>query len=253
MKLQHLRFFIAVVDCGGVGKAAERLHVSQPAVSEGLKALEEELGQPLFERTSGRRVRPTPKSKSFYLHALDILERCDLARAQFREAQPVAAKLRAGVLQTVASREVAAFSTCLAQRLPELRLQLWEGGPVQLTSWLRQGRIDMAWTIVESSGAYARRLWSERFVVLASLRHRFAEKPRSRLLLSDLEGENLILRTCCEMPRGALWPDRITMPVVARAARDELALQLVAEDIGIAIGPESLAAGHVAARRVHDL
>src|SRR5215470_14917397 len=98
MKLQHLRFFVAVVDCGGVTKAAERLHVSQPAVSEGLKALEEELGKPLFERTSGRRLRPTPKSKDFYHQALDILERCAVARAQFCDANPMAAKLRVGIM-----------------------------------------------------------------------------------------------------------------------------------------------------------
>jgi len=253
MKLQHLRFFVAVIDSGGVVKAAERPHVSQPAVSEGLKALEEELGQPLFERTSGRRLRPTPKSKDFYRHALDILERCEFARAQFRDAKPMAAKLRAGVLQTLAGREVVAFQTGLARRLPDLRLELWEGGAIQLAKWLRQGRIDVAWTIVESSAPYARKLWSERFALFTSLRHRFAQRPRSRLSFSDLEGESLILRTCCEMPRGALWPDRITMPVAARAARDELALQFVAEGIGIAIGPESLATGHVVARRVHDL
>jgi DNA-binding transcriptional LysR family regulator len=40
MKLQHLRFFIAVVDCGGVVRAAERLRISQPSISAGLKALE---------------------------------------------------------------------------------------------------------------------------------------------------------------------------------------------------------------------
>jgi DNA-binding transcriptional LysR family regulator len=253
MKLQHLRLFVAVVECGGVVKAAERLHVSQPAVSEGLKALEEELGQPLFERASGRRLQPTPRSKDFYRHAVDILERCDAARAQFRDAKPMAAKLRLGILQTFAGREIIALSTGLARRIPELRLQLWEGGVIQLANWLRQGRIDMAWTIVESSGPHARRLWSERFVVFVSPRHRFAEKPRSRLSLADLEGESLILRTHCEMPRGTLWPERITMPIAARAARDELALQLVAEGIGITFAPESLAAHHVVARRVHDL
>jgi DNA-binding transcriptional LysR family regulator len=253
MKLQHLRFFVAVVDCGGVVKAAERLHVSQPTVSEGLKALEEELGQLLFERTSGRRLRPTPKSQDFYRHALDILERCDLARAQFRDAKQMLTKLRIGILHTVAGRQVVALSTGLSRRLPNLRLQLWEGGASQLASWLRQGRIDLAWTIVESSGPCARKLWIERFALFTSLNHRFAQKPRLRLTMSDLEGESLILRTCCEMPRGALWPDRITMPVAARAARDELALQLVAEGVGIAVAPESLATGHVVARRVHDL
>ena len=96
----------------------------------------------------------------------------------------------------------------------------------------------MAWTTVESSGPQAHKLWSERFALFTSRKHRFAQKPRARLSLSDLEGENLILRTCCEMPRGALWPDRIKMPVVARAARDELALRLIAEGLGIESVPK---------------
>jgi DNA-binding transcriptional LysR family regulator len=158
-----------------------------------------------------------------------------------------------GPRQTISSREAAAFSAGLARRLPGLRLQLREAGPGQLANWLRQLRIDMAWTIVESSGPQARQLRSERFVVFTSLKHRFAEKPRAKLSLADLEGESLILRTSCEMPRGAVWPERMTMPVAARVARDELALQLVAEGVGIAIAPESLATAHVAARRLQDL
>jgi len=66
MKLQHLRFFIAVVDCGGVVRAAARLRISQPSISAGLKALEEELGQTLFRRRgAGRSLRPRPKRSAF--------------------------------------------------------------------------------------------------------------------------------------------------------------------------------------------
>ncbi|WP_163113412.1 helix-turn-helix domain-containing protein, partial [Acinetobacter baumannii] len=66
-------------------KAAERLRVSQPAVSAGLKALEIELGHPLFERSdSGRRQRPTDRAMRFHRDVLDILRQCDEARAKFR-------------------------------------------------------------------------------------------------------------------------------------------------------------------------
>ena len=83
MKLQHLRFFVAAVDCGGVVKAAERLRVSQPAVSAGLRALEQELGKPLLERKGpGRRTRPTAKAIEFHKEAVEILRKCEAARAQ---------------------------------------------------------------------------------------------------------------------------------------------------------------------------
>jgi len=254
MKLQHLRFFAAVVDAGGVGKAAERLRVSQPAVSAGLKALEQELGQPLFERARrGRAVRPTSKALEFHRNARAILAQCDAARAQFRHPQPRQPKLRMGVLQTVAGEAVAAFVAALTGRDAGLRLQIWEGGPPRLADWLRQGRIDAAWTIVDGDTAHARALWQERFVVLAARGHRFGKNPRAKLSLSDLEGENIILRASCEMRRGRLWPESLRMRVVARAERDELALRLVAQGRGIAIAPQSLATEDVVARPIHDL
>jgi DNA-binding transcriptional LysR family regulator len=254
MKLQHLRFFVATVDCGGVVKAAERLRVSQPAVSAALKALEQDLGEPLFEATGhGRRVRPNQKATEFYDDALEIVRKCDHAHARFRRKANRPVKLRIGVLQSMSSRQLASFSQTLTRARPDLILQLREGGPIRIQEWLRSGQIDAAWTIVDKPGSSARPLWQETFVVLASPSHRFARNPRSMLCLSDLEGESLILRGACEMPRGALWPESLRMRIAARTERDELALRLVAEGLGIAIAPQSLATNAVVARHVKGI
>ena len=81
----------------------------------------------------------------------------------------------------------------------------------------------------------------------------FARNLRGGLSLSDLEGESLALRGACEMPRGALWPENLRMRIVARTERDELALRLVAEGLGIAIAPRSLATDAVVARHVKGI
>src|SRR3977135_2012240 len=62
MNLQHLRAFAALVDHGGVARAAARLHLSQPALSRQIQALEAELGVPLFDRI-GRRVQLTSEGE----------------------------------------------------------------------------------------------------------------------------------------------------------------------------------------------
>lgn len=254
MKIQHLRFFAAVVDCGGVVKAAERLRVSQPAVSASLKALEIELGHPLFERSdSGRRQRPTARAMQFHRDVLEILRQCDEARAKFRAEQAKPARLILGVLQTIAANDVAECAASLARLAPDVRLQLWEGGPLRLAEWLRQGRIDAVWTSVEASGDHARVLWREPFVVLAAHGHRFARGQHPDVSLADLDGESIVLRTRCEMQRGRLWPDRVRMRIAARAERDDLAMRLVAQGVGIAIAPRSLASEEVVARPVRDL
>ena len=246
MKLQHLRFFIAVVDCGGVVRAAERLRISQPSISAGLKALEEELGQTLFRRRgAGRSLRPTPKALRFYDDAREILRQCNVARARFKTEEPRPVKFRIGVLQTVASCDVAAFSSALAMHNPHLRLQVWEGGAIRVGEWLRQGRIDAAWTIVDKDAGNARVLWQEPFVVFSSRTHPFATGYHTKLSVADLEGQPVVLRR--------LWPESTRIRVVARAERDELALRLVSQGLGIAIAPLSLAANDVIARSMEGL
>ena len=102
MKIQHLRFLAAVVEYGGVIKAAERLHLSQPSVSAGLKALEQTLGRPLFDRSipANRPLRLTPAGRRFYRHAQEILRQCDAARADFLGEAGEQRRIRVGVLNT---------------------------------------------------------------------------------------------------------------------------------------------------------
>jgi DNA-binding transcriptional LysR family regulator len=253
MKLQQLRFLVAAIESGGIVKGAIRMHVSQPAVSAGLKALEREIGVPLFEHSGrGGRARPTSKALQLHQSALGILKQCDLALAQLRHPEHRPTSLRLGVLPTIATRDLCAIASSFSgEERP--RLQLWEGGAVRLAEWLRQGRIDAALTVVEKTTSTAKVLWRERFVVVASRTHRFGSKRLSKLFLSDLEGETVILRTACEMRPGALWPDTQRIRVAARAERDELAMRLVAMGVGIAIVPVSLVTSDVTARPIHDL
>ncbi|MBN8988103.1 MAG: LysR family transcriptional regulator [Rhizobiales bacterium] len=251
MKMQHLRFLVAVVDAGGVGKAADRLRLAQPTVSAGLKALEIELGQPLFERTGGRRLSPTPRALEFCRSATDILQRCDEARRQFRRTDTRPARLRVGVLPTISSQRVGAFVSALAGNEAADRLQLWEGNPSRLADWMRDGRIDACWTTVVEDGRFAKVLWREPFVALVSPKHRFCRE--STISLADLDREPIVLRGSCEMPRGRLWSEKVKPRIVARIDRDEMALRLVASGVGLAVAPKSLATKDVVARTIRDL
>jgi DNA-binding transcriptional LysR family regulator len=79
MDFRNLRYFVAVADELGFRRAAQRLHVSQPAVSQQVRKLEEDLGVRLFDRTP-RRVALTPAGEAFVVEARRILEQADEAR-----------------------------------------------------------------------------------------------------------------------------------------------------------------------------
>jgi DNA-binding transcriptional LysR family regulator len=78
VSLTHIQSFVAVAEEGHVGRAARRLHLTQPPLSRHILTLEDELGTPLFERTS-RGMRLLPAGEAFLGHARRILAEVDAA------------------------------------------------------------------------------------------------------------------------------------------------------------------------------
>lgn len=257
LKIQHLRFLVAVVDYGGVIKAAERLHLSQPSISSGLKALEQELGGTLFDRSvpSNRPLRLTSEGRRFYRSALEILKQCETARLDFMGESIVQRRIRIAVLDTLPQEVIAGMFQLLEERESSVEINLWEGSADRVDGWLSQERVDIAWTNVNDLTPNTRVLWREPLVAVAAPGHPFADMG-GIISIRDLAKQPFIHRSRCELDsvgRAQLKAAGVKLEVRARAEREDLAFRLVRTGKGITLAPKSIVPSDLIASVVSGL
>lgn len=223
--LRRLECFVAVAEELHFGRAADRLYLGQPTVSEAVRRLETQLGGGLFDRTS-RRVRLTPLGER-------LLPEARAALLQVRRAYELGktfAQEAAEMLSIAYAEDVG--HDLLLRCLPELRAQMPEVVPVprrldtaaQLDA-LERGALDLGigWGPVTSAGATVTRLSSERFVALFPDGHPLA--GRRSLRPEDLSGlgvltwQHQINSGLCDRLLAAFERAGATLRIV-RTARD---------------------------------
>ncbi len=144
MELRQLAYFEAVVRHGGFSRAAEQLHIAQPAVSAQIRRLERELGTALLERTT-RRVTLTPAGELVLARARSALAQVEGARADLAELATVTrGQLRIGATQLLASIDLPRALAGFHRRYPAVTIALRSGLIADLLADLDAGRIDVA-------------------------------------------------------------------------------------------------------------
>lgn len=143
MELRHLRYFIAVAEELHFRHAAEIVHVGQPAVSQRIRELEEEVGVRLFER-SHHKVVLTPAGKAFYENVQNILKQTDHAVAVARKVNKgEAGTIRIGFVSTAAITVLAAALKRLQTDVPSAEIELKEHTPAEQIDALFRKQLDI--------------------------------------------------------------------------------------------------------------
>ena len=247
MELHQLRYFVTVVREGTFTKAAERLYITQPSLSEQIRKLETELGSPLFQRL-GRRLALTSSGEAFLPHAERVLVEVDEARARIEEVRGLRlGRLSIGVLPSVAARLLPGVVAEFRGRHPGVDVVLRERSlGAQLEQLVHDGAADLA--IVRLPGRRAdleeRALAREPMVLVVPPGHRLG--GRRSVALAELAGEPFVatdpghglrglLERCC---RQAGFEPR----VVLETGQPDSVIGMVLAGVGVTVVPR-LAAG----------
>ena len=144
MELRQLRYFVAIVDHGSLSRAALVLHVAQPALTQQLRQLEEELGAQLLHR-SAHGVLSTDAGKVFYEHAQAILKQVADARSAVTQSTTrPSGSVTLGLPHSISGALALPLLTAARTTYPEITLQLTEEISGSLTEQLKSGRLNLA-------------------------------------------------------------------------------------------------------------
>ncbi|MDO8067401.1 LysR substrate-binding domain-containing protein [Janthinobacterium sp. SUN206] len=244
-----LRQFIAVAEELNFRRAAERLHMAQPPLSQAILRLEEALGYPVFERTN-RKVSLTPAGTAFLATARQVLASLEEGVAATRRvAQGIEGHVRLSFIHITPYAHVLNALRAFRAASPAVQFTLREASTQQQVEWLEKGEVDVALLRApgrSTPGLRFERLSGEDIVVALPLNHRCA--GQARVDLADLAGDDFVAS-----PRelGQGFHDQLAslclhagfVPQVAQQARRlQTVLGLVAAGFGAALLPASLAA-----------
>lgn len=171
MELRNIRFFVGVADELHFGRAAERMYIAQPALSQHIRRLERELGVLLFDR-SKRQVRLTPAGSAFYDEARRLLDSADRAKGVARRAaNGEAGTLSVGMVPALCGPVVTHLMERFRSCWPRITLEVQPFEPIPLEQALTAGRISLGLSDSPTAATGSRLVTSEPLVCVLPRGH----------------------------------------------------------------------------------
>jgi LysR family hydrogen peroxide-inducible transcriptional activator len=192
---RQLTYFKALAEQQNFGRAAETVHVSQPALSAQIRELELTFGAPLIERQP-RRALLTPFGRRMLVHAEAILSGVAQMEEEARWREGLAGRLSLGIIPTVAPYILPGALAALRARDLSLDVQVSEGKTHRLLGELASGRIDAALMALpaEGKGLVAAPLFEDRFLLAGTAARLASLGERSEALRpTEIEPGQLLL------------------------------------------------------------
>jgi LysR family hydrogen peroxide-inducible transcriptional activator len=243
MELHQLRYFCAIADTGSFSRAARQTFVSQPALSQQIAKLEDELGTRLFDRL-GRSVTLTEIGKSFLPRVRAVLRDLESARNDVVEKKTsITGLVSVGVIPTIAPYFLPSILATFSRKWPLVHITVVEEITALLLDKLRAGSIDVAVVAlpvpVRSQEFESFPLMTEKLFAALPKGHELAS--RREVSLGELQGEPFLLlrdghcfrETAVEACKRA----RLIPQIVFESGQFSSILSMVSAGLGVSIVP----------------
>jgi DNA-binding transcriptional LysR family regulator len=245
MELRQLRYLLAVAEERHFTRAAAREHIAQPALSQQIRRLEDELGVPLVQRTT-RRVAMTDAGELLVARARRIVAEVDAAQMEMQGLRGIhTGRVTVGAIHTMGPVDVSLALAIFHERHPGVELTVREHSSEELAEMLRVDELDLAFLSVteriESHGLGLQQLVSEELVAVLPRDHPLARRRRVRMaeladerFISYRQGSRL-RELLVSAGREAGYEPHVTL----ESNESQRIRQLVARGLGVAILPRS--------------
>jgi len=244
MEIHQLRYFVAVADEGNFSRAAAKVRVAQPSLSQQIRKLEAEVGQPLFDRLP-RSVVLTEAGRCLIEYARQILASIGDARRCVDELKgEIAGDLAVGAIPTIAPYVFPELVVTFQKHYPEVTLEIVEDVTEGITRRVEAGELDVAIASTCQQSPTLRResLGSEALLALVPERHPLAKK--TLVALDDLKSQRFLLlheMHCLSQQVNHLLEARRLRPEIALAGSQLGTIaNMVAASIGVSIVPQMM-------------
>ncbi len=194
MDLRRLEVFAKVAELGSFSRAAEALSLTQPTVSEHIRALEEALGVPLLDRR-GRGASATPAGRLLLGYARRILAMAAEARQAIDQFQGrMRGELAVGGSTIPGEYVLPALIGRFKGKYPDISVRLLLGSSLQVSGWIEEGRVELGLVGMRPGGRLleARPLMADEMVIIVPAEHPWV--GRERITLEEARAEPLVLR-----------------------------------------------------------
>jgi LysR family cyn operon transcriptional activator len=192
LDIRHLRYFLAVAEAGSFSRAADRLGISQPSVSQQMRDLEADLRVPLFQRR-GKRILLTPRGLIFQEHARAVLHQLEnFLRELNSEPGELRGALRLGVIPVLNVPLVPQLLGAFTADHPAINITVEEISSTEIETALEEGRMDVGLGFLTHHSPNLRyeRLCADEFTLIVARHHQWAN--RRLVHFSELHQQRLL-------------------------------------------------------------